>query len=620
MQPISIFRRPARRAAGLAALAALAAAAAAPGAASADATIGWNHNDDPLHATSLYYYADQGRVDHVKVTTENGRTVFRSTTEHLTTAKYNVQYSPAFTQCNQGPDLKTVVCEDQDVDTVYYWTWDGNDTVDHQSPIHAEIDGGKGNDTLYGGDGNDSLYGEEGVDYLYGRGGFDKLDGGKQFDVLDGGLGGDTIDAGDDGGVASYAGRTKAVSVDLTQSGGDGEAGEGDNVLPTVDDITGGSGSDTLKGNGEVNHINGREGADKIWGRGGNDDLLGMSGNDTIHGDAGADGLFGSAGVDYLYGGTEDDHMYGGNENDRIYGESGADTISGNAGADYLYGGVGVFDDELDGGYGADFMSAGPGSDHVSYASRINSVSITIGAGNGDDGEAGEGDTVDQTIERVTGGTKADTLVGSDVANVLKGGAGGDTIEGLGGADQLFGQAGGDTMKAVDSIQDAVDCGADADTVQADAIDTLTACETVQVPMGPGNGGQGNGGQGNGGQPQAQAAGPKVGLALASSRVTKGGSARIRITCPKSAKAFCQGTLRLSRSGRRVGSKAFTVKAGRSAVVSVKVAFSARKAMRATRTARAKGITIRATAVAHGQGTKSRTTTKLVRIKGVAKR
>lgn len=618
MPRVSILRRSPRAVAGAAALAALV-AAAAPGAAQADATIGWNNINDPLHATALDYTAGQGRIDQVKVTHENGRIVFRSTTEHLKPATYNVQYSPAFTQCNQGPDLKTVVCEDQDVGTIRYWTWDGNDTVDHQVPQRADVWAGEGTDDVLGGPGHDTLHGEGGLDELFGRGGDDALDGGGSRDILDGGAGGDTLDGGAGRDLADYGARTAALTINVAQTGSDGAANEGDNVLPSVEDVTGGAGNDVITGSGEDNALRGGGGKDTLRGRGGNDALRGQQGNDTLFGESGRDELYGEDGGDRLYGGFDDDILLGGNQDDTLHGDTGADDLFGGTGADKLYGGTGVSDDYLDGGTGGDLMSAGPGSDDtVSYSQRTQPVTASIGGG-ADDGEAGEGDTIDGTIERIVGGKGADTLTGSAGANALVGGAGPDTLEGLGGSDQLFGQAGSDTMKAVDAIQDAVDCGADADSAQADAIDTLTACETVQIPMAPGNGQ--NGGQGNGGgQPQVQAAGPKVGLALAAGRVSTRGNARIRITCPKSAKVFCQGTLRLSRSGRHVGTKAFRVKAGRSTVVNVKVAFSARKAMGATRTARARGIAIRLTAVTRGQGTKSRTTTRLVRIKGAAKR
>jgi hypothetical protein len=95
-------------------------------------------------------------------------------------------------------------------------------------------------------------------------------------------------------------------------------------------------------------------------------------------------------------------------------------------------------------------------------------------------------------VENVTGGTFGDTLTGSAAANVLRGGGGGDTLDGKGGADQLFGEGGDDTIRARDGVADTIDCGDGNDTVQADAQDTVIACETVAYPDGDGDGSPAN--------------------------------------------------------------------------------------------------------------------------------
>ncbi|MEY4581906.1 MAG: hypothetical protein RL701_6609, partial [Pseudomonadota bacterium] len=70
-----------------------------------------------------------------------------------------------------------------------------------------------------------------------------------------------------------------------------------------------------------------------------------------------------------------------------------------------------------------------------------------------DDGEAGERDDVRYSTENITGGTKADVLIGNDQKNTIKGGDGNDSISGganvaclAASADQLQGLGGDDTF------------------------------------------------------------------------------------------------------------------------------------------------------------------------------
>ena len=73
----------------------------------------------------------------------------------------------------------------------------------------------------------------------------------------------------------------------------DGLAGEGDTVLPTVENVNGGSGDDTiLAGPAAVaNRLRGGGGADTLGGGGGGDNLIGQSGADRLFGHDGADAL-----------------------------------------------------------------------------------------------------------------------------------------------------------------------------------------------------------------------------------------------------------------------------------------------------------------------------------------
>lgn len=163
--------------------------------------------------------------------------------------------------------------------------------------------------------------------------------------------------------------------------------------------------------------------------------------------------------------------------NDRMIGSEGPDALFGGAGADELDGRGG--DDQLDGGPGPDILRGGDGNDVVVYtASAAVRVSVNDLA---DDGTDREGDLVADDVEAVHSGSGDDTLVGGPGAQILDGGAGDDLLDGAEGADTLYGGDGDDRVDAIDGDADVVDCGPGNDTVNADAQDLVTACETVAL-------------------------------------------------------------------------------------------------------------------------------------------
>jgi Ca2+-binding RTX toxin-like protein len=118
--------------------------------------------------------------------------------------------------------------------------------------------------------------------------------------------------------------------------------------------------------------------------------------------------------------------------------------LFGGAGNDKLTGGWG--DDLLDGGPGADVMVDWAGTDTVSYADRRRPVRADPDGVVGDDGEAGERDTIDSTVENLIGGAGDDQLAGNAGPNLLRGGPGDDELHGLAGTDRLSGDTGYDTL------------------------------------------------------------------------------------------------------------------------------------------------------------------------------
>jgi RTX calcium-binding nonapeptide repeat (4 copies) len=167
-----------------------------------------------------------------------------------------------------------------------------------------------------------------------------------------------------------------------------------------------------------------------------------------------------------------------------IYGGGGDDRIGGDHGGDRLYGEAG--DDILDGertpGQASDTLSGGPGTDMVDYGSRTRPVHVVLD-GVGNDGEAGEHDTVEADVEDVFGGQAGDSIVGDAGPNTLLGGPGDDRLEGAGGRDTLDAGAGDDTIMARDGATDTVRCRAGDDTAYVDLEDAVAPdCEHVFRP------------------------------------------------------------------------------------------------------------------------------------------
>lgn len=198
--------------------------------------------------------------------------------------------------------------------------------------------------------GNDTIIGTPGIDALLGFAGNDTLNGGASNDTLNGGPGNDT---------ASYAGTNAAVTVSLAIAGPQDTGGAGIDTLVSIENLTGGSGNDTLTGNTGKNTLNGGAGNDKLWGGDGKDTLLGGSGNDI---------LFGEADNDTLDGGSGNDKLYGGDGNDTLLGGKGNDTLKGEAGNDILTGGLGK--DTLTGGSGRDYFDFNSVKDSVKGGNR----------------------------------------------------------------------------------------------------------------------------------------------------------------------------------------------------------------------------------------------------------
>jgi hypothetical protein len=232
-------------------------------------------------------------------------------------------------------------------------------------------------------------------------------------------------------------------------------------------------------------------------------------------GGAGNDKLEGHDGNQVLHGGPGDDEVSGLAGSDQVYGDEGNDTVSG----------------DTHKAPSPDVIDGGPGVDSIEQDWQESEAPLTVTlSGGADDGRPGEGDDV-RNVENLKGfssgrfvGTDGpdsievvqstaasdlsglggddslnasdgnDRLDGGAGADALDGGFGDDTIVGGPGPDSITGDtpqgecgiyycklpSGNDTIDARDGERDSVTCGVGADSVTADAVDTVAPdCETV---------------------------------------------------------------------------------------------------------------------------------------------
>jgi Ca2+-binding RTX toxin-like protein len=361
-------------------------------------------------------------------------------------------------------------------------TLQGGDTGDH-------LEGGDGNDTMSGENGSDTLRGDSGGDLIQGDADDDRLIAGPGADSMYGNAGTDEVE---------YGTYTVPVTVNVgDDQPQDGAAGEGDNAHSDIERVFGGSGDDHLSlGRPPSSRPRG-----ELWGRAGNDTLTGGDNNDRLEGEDGNDVLDGSYSADVINGGAGVDtvdysvHSYtdlgtgetfgssvtpgngsadDGNDQidldgdcgcaldnvagdvENVLGSAGPDVVVGTPDANLLRGQGG--NDELDGDYGNDTLDGGAGADTmngsgnidtVTYASRSAALRVSLDD-LANDGEAGEGDNVEATVENVRGGSGPDVLIGSADPNTFLAGGGGDVLNGRLGGDVLDGQAGVDTLTYAD--------------------------------------------------------------------------------------------------------------------------------------------------------------------------
>lgn len=260
----------------------------------------------------------------------------------------------------------------------------GNDTL-RGAGGNDVLRGNGGKDTLYGGSGSDTLEGGADADALRGEDGNDSLTGGAGKDGLDGGAGIDTANYGDTA-VAV------AIVLDGTTTVGVTVNGVVEDTVRKIENVIGGSGNDSLEGDGLANVLSGGAGNDVLKGDGGNDVLKGGAGKDSLDGGSGADeadysdktevvsvSLNGATTADVkVNGGVEDtirniENVRGGSGKDTLTGDSQANRLDGGVDNDTLKGLEG--NDILVGGAGNDILTGNSGTDQFVFDVATNAAS-----------------------------------------------------------------------------------------------------------------------------------------------------------------------------------------------------------------------------------------------------
>jgi len=314
--------------------------------------------------------------------------------------------------------------------------------------------------------------------------------------IVNGGAGSDTVD---------YEAEGEAVVVDLLTGVNGG--GAADDVLTSIENVTGSWFDDELRGTNGANILDGGYGTDTLIGRGGNDIYYVSHMDDIVVEEAGGGtdeirSFFSEyylpdnveklkyVGTDYFYGFGNDlnNDITGGPGDDELHGGDGHDNLMGGLGDDRLFGDAGH--DTLSGGAGADHMEGGDGNDVYIVDDSGDEVVELAGEGLDQVYASIDAFTLPDDVENLTfTGHAAVHGVGNGLANVIYGNDGADTLEGEGGADELRSGYGDDILLGGDGDDllvggwgvDAMTGGAGADLFRFSLFDSGTGAAADRI-------------------------------------------------------------------------------------------------------------------------------------------
>ncbi|MCQ8186343.1 Ig-like domain-containing protein [Parvularcula maris] len=298
---------------------------------------------------------------------------------------------------------------------------------------HDVLYGRGGNDTLWGGLYNDKLYGGDGNDLLIGGAGQDTLDGGAGIDTISytwreayfsipGLFGQDSERANVSVDLAAGTAKTWQPATGLRYT----------DFISNVENVIGGDGFDTLRGDEGANLLIGGDGDDTIWGGAGDDILVGGNGQDRLYGEGGDDII--------VYTLNEAEGTYTSAWIEVISGGSGEDTLDLTGDQDTLVWGEAVTGIRLD----FEDPSASTSGSNMRVFGAHPSQPLDVAY-------------VTPDFEVILGSIGNDTIRGTSIGERIEGSGHGDktlgdadVLDGRGGADSLYGWGGDDTLMGGD--------------------------------------------------------------------------------------------------------------------------------------------------------------------------
>lgn len=335
----------------------------------------------------------------------------------------------------------------------------GNDTM-YGNGGYDDIRAGAGNDKVYGGAGGNDLFGGAGNDTLYAGVDGDFLVGGLGSDTLNGGTGWDTAEYFENttGIVANLSGVSKTLSTGVLAKNAVYEKTVATtDTLSNVEKVIGTRFADTF--------YLGRSEQGAVEGGGGNDTFYAGAANswgNVQYSDASARVIINLGNTSITVGGVVVAKLTardgdGGIDSFKL--AAGDLAISGTEFGDYIKGRDDMANDSLRGARGNDTIVGGAYADTADYDDwdeggagvivNLSSASVTLGAKTVAAGTAldnyGNTDKL-ISIESVLGSDLNDLIVGSGSVNYLDGEGGNDTLKGGAGNDSLEGDAGNDVL------------------------------------------------------------------------------------------------------------------------------------------------------------------------------
>ncbi len=300
---------------------------------------------------------------------------------------------------------------------------------------------GDGGATVYAGSQGDRISSGTGADRIHGGAGDDNITTSSGNDIIDPGAGNNIIDGGDGEDLVTYTMRNVNISVDLGATpNAFGQVavtvgGAQTDMIKNIEDITTGSGNDTLLGDNNANVLNGGSGNDFLMGRGGNDTLIGGPGNDTVSYSYGGNGVTVDLQAGTAFVTSTDHDTIQTVEN--IVGSYYNDTLLGDANVNNIQGGLG--DDLINGRTGNDIIDGGAGNNTISFKDQTSGVTLTLQNAGTSTATTTGGDSITlSNIQNITGSSYNDTLTGNNVNNIIRSGGGNDTLDGAGGTGDVL--------------------------------------------------------------------------------------------------------------------------------------------------------------------------------------